>query len=124
MGDKLIETRFTIQFSNADPAHIQAADLLNRQGRRSKAQYLVNAILFYENNVNASSWKPAPPEIDIEMIEEVVRRLLGDIDNTAKAKPKPTPKTHKTAKVIPGAESFHLHGFAYHRFYLRLHRQL
>lgn len=46
MAEKKSLYRFTIGFNPGDPAHRQAADLLNRQGHR-KAQFLVNAILHY-----------------------------------------------------------------------------
>lgn len=46
MAEKKIPYRFTIGFNPGDPAHRQAAEQLNQQGRR-KAQFLVNAILHY-----------------------------------------------------------------------------
>ena len=77
MGGKLIETRFTIQFSSADPAHLQAAAILNRQGRRSKAQYLVNAIIHYENCSETTNTQRIS-ELDEKVIEAVVNRILLD----------------------------------------------
>ena len=49
MSGKMVDTRFTIQFSRTNPAHIQAAEILNQQGQRGKAQYIANAVLHYEN---------------------------------------------------------------------------
>lgn len=46
MADKKNPGRFTIQFNAADPQQRQAAELLERQGRR-KAQFLTAAILRY-----------------------------------------------------------------------------
>ena len=48
MGEKKTESKFTIQFGTADPAHIQVAGILNRLGRYRKAQYIVDAVLHYE----------------------------------------------------------------------------
>lgn len=70
------EYRFTIQFSSTDPRHLQAADILNRQGRR-KAQYLVNAILFYENGAETNS-PMQPPLLNYHMIEDIVNQILAE----------------------------------------------
>lgn len=40
--------RFTIQFNMNDPMHITAAGILDRQGRH-KAQFITNAISFYQS---------------------------------------------------------------------------
>jgi hypothetical protein len=69
MTDKKDAGRFTIQFNAADPAHRRVIDILNAQGRRSKAQYLANAVLHYEACAGAS---------DEKTIEAVVRRLLAE----------------------------------------------
>ena len=75
MGGKVYETKFTIQFSKTDPSHMQVVEILNRQGRRSKAQYIVNAVLHFERYSEThdakSIYKP-----DIKVIEAVVSRLL------------------------------------------------
>ena len=77
MDGKIDKTKFTIQFSKTDPSHLQVADILNRQGRRSKAQHLVNAVLHFENcsatpNIHRTS------DFDVKVIEAVVYRLLQD----------------------------------------------
>jgi hypothetical protein len=69
MAEKKDEGRFTLQFSAADPAHRRVIALLNAQGRRSKAQYIVNAVLHYENRA---------PALDEHLVEAVVRRLLAE----------------------------------------------
>jgi hypothetical protein len=83
MNGKMIETRFTIQFSRTDPAHLQAAAILNRQGRRSKAQYLANVVLHYENCVEKATMQ-RPAGFDEKLIEAVVNRILREkeADNT------------------------------------------
>ena len=46
MTDKKDPGKFTIRFNICDPQHKAVIDLLNRQGR-SKAQFLVSAVLHY-----------------------------------------------------------------------------
>jgi hypothetical protein len=76
MADKKDVARFTIQFSTTDPMHLQVIDILNRQGRRSKAPYIVSAVLYYESRAEMSVRKPAA--VDADMIEAVVKRLLSE----------------------------------------------
>jgi hypothetical protein len=80
MAGKQVETRFTIQFSRTDPTHLQAAEILNRQGRRSKAQYLANAVLHYEN-CSETTKMTRTSVLDIKVIEAVVYRILQDRAN-------------------------------------------
>jgi hypothetical protein len=92
MGDKAFDLRFTIQFSRTDPAHLRAAEILNQQGRRSKAQYLVNAVLHYEscnerpNLQNASVFNE-------KIIEAVVRRFLREQAEADGGYPSRSPST-------------------------------
>jgi hypothetical protein len=86
MSGKIAETRFTIQFSRTDPSHLHVAEILNRQGRRSKAQYIVNAILYYENGGKTSEvQRPAAP--DEKIIEAIVTRILRDREGSDADKP-------------------------------------
>lgn len=52
MVEKRNPGRFTIQFNINDPMHLAAASILDRQGRH-KAQFIVNAISFYQAYHNA-----------------------------------------------------------------------
>lgn len=74
MGKK-DENRFTIQFNSTDPRHKIVAKILNRQGRR-KAQYIVNAVLCYENGTVAFSTEQ-PPLLDYHAIENIVNQILA-----------------------------------------------
>ena len=74
MPDKKAAARFTIQFSQKDPTHIQAANILNGIGRRGKAQYIANAVLYYESG-GVSGMKHMAP-IDEKHIEAAVNRIL------------------------------------------------
>ena len=86
--------KFTIQFRQNDPTHQYVADLLNRQGRR-KAKYIVDCISFYEQ----SNGRPVP-QMDMQTIEVVVRRLFKEYSNQiSRAAPvadKPKISEHKT----------------------------
>ena len=73
MPDKKTEARFTIQFSRKDPAHIQAANILNGMGRRGKAQYIANAVLYYESRGWVPDMKHMAP-IDEKYAEAAVNR--------------------------------------------------
>jgi hypothetical protein len=73
----MAETRFTIQFSQTDPSHLHVAEILNRQGRRSKAQYIVNAVLHYENCGETPNIQRSVA-FDEKFIEAVVNRILRD----------------------------------------------
>ena len=107
MSGKMAETRFTIQFSRTDPSHLQAAEILNRQGKRSKAQYITNAVLHYENcgetpNIQRTS------EFDIKIIESVVNRILRDREETGKDKTNDTAISGKSKNPILDTEEISL----------------
>ncbi|MCL1821160.1 MAG: hypothetical protein FWG36_10980 [Oscillospiraceae bacterium] len=71
MADKKSNRRFTVQFNRTDPAHRQVADILNRLEWRGKAQYIVNAVLYYIN-------RGERPAFDEKHIEAIVNRILHD----------------------------------------------
>jgi len=104
MGEKKISRRFTIQFSRTDPAHLQAVEILNRQGRRSKAQYLVNAVLHYENCGEILIIQ-RPAAFDEKIIEAVVNRILHDRKiNGADAPLRPAQVKKAEKRHLPPAE--------------------
>ena len=45
---KKIRERFSIKFNLADPVHRHAIEILEGQGMRNKANYIANAVLYYE----------------------------------------------------------------------------
>ena len=77
MGVKKTGTKFTLQFNQTDPMHLQVAELLNKQGHRGKAQYIVNAVLHYENCDETPDIN-RPVRVDEKIIEAVVNRILRD----------------------------------------------
>ena len=106
MGNRNGGARFTIQFNGTDPAHLKVAELLNKQGHRGKAQYIVNAVLHYENE--KAPGKGCPAQIDEAIIEAVVLRILRDrggaVEHSAKPS-KPPPLSTQTTKELHFGET-------------------
>ena len=75
MGVKKDYTKFHIRFNHENPLHLQAADILNGQNERGKAQYIVNAILHYENCGETPDIQRTA-RVDEKYIEAVVSRIL------------------------------------------------
>ena len=86
MNSKKYNTRFTIQFSDIDPDHLEVVDILNKLKHRGKAQYIVNAVKQYENGVAAADTE-RPSRFDEKVIEAVVNRLMLDREFVAQSKP-------------------------------------
>jgi len=79
VSDKKSNTKFTIQFSRKDPAHIQVAEILNQQARGNKAQYIVDAVLQYVNSGGARDAQlPRSGLIDERQVETIISRMLQD----------------------------------------------
>jgi hypothetical protein len=104
MADKKDKSRFTIQFSETDPAHREVIEILNRQGRRSKAPYLVNAVLHYEGRTESSVRQPGSLAVDVAAIEAVVKRLLGDMGRGQPEKSEPPAPKRKTRRTVQPSE--------------------
>lgn len=68
--------KFTIQFNEGDPSHIQIAEMLNQQGRR-KAQFIVNAVMHYIHCSETPNI-PQPTVPDIDAIEQIVIRIMKE----------------------------------------------
>ena len=77
METKKSSTRFTIQFNRDNPLHIKVAEILNKQSKRGKARYIVDAVLHYENCDKTPNMSHTT-QIDEKFIEEVVKRILRD----------------------------------------------
>lgn len=76
MGGKKDRERFSIKFNENDPAHDAVIRLLEKQGPRSKAQFLVNAVLHYINCPEIPDIS-IPQTVDRAAIEEIVAEILG-----------------------------------------------
>ena len=101
MPIKKDDAKFTIQFNRADPAHIHVAGILNNIGRRGKAQYIVNAVLCYENSGGVLDTKCMAPT-DEKTIEAVVNRILLNKEaGSASILPAATPLKHDLNQPPP-----------------------
>ena len=50
MGEKKERGRFTLRFNEGDPIHETAIGLLELQSPRTKAQYVANAVVYYNEH--------------------------------------------------------------------------
>ena len=50
MGEKKERGRFTLRFNEGDPIHEAAIGLLELQSPRTKAQYVANAVVYYNEH--------------------------------------------------------------------------
>lgn len=92
--------KFTIQFNEGDPSHLQIAEMLNQQGRR-KAQFIVNAVMHYIHcSETPNIPEPALPDIDV--IERVVLRILEEQGNNSNVSENHTQA--KTSRPIKSEE--------------------
>lgn len=87
MGGKKDRERFCIKFNENDPAHDAVIRLLEKQGPRSKAQFLVNAVLHYINCPETPDIA-IPQTIDRAAIEEIVAEILGRKENVRQTEDK------------------------------------
>lgn len=67
----------TIGFNRNDPNHVAVAELLNGM-KRGKAQYLVNAVLAYQNGENPGETGLAGQPLDYEKIRRFVLQVLEE----------------------------------------------
>ena len=96
MTDKKDPGKFTIRFNICDPQHKAVIDLLNRQGR-SKAQFLVSAVLHYINcNLQA-------PPIDPETLEKTIVSILEKRDRQKRGGDAPQ-KTESVCEINTAEE--------------------
>ena len=100
MTDKKDPGKFTIRFNICDPQHKAVIDLLNRQGR-SKAQFLVSAVLHYINCKET-------PEVSVPVpnqaaLEELILAILTKNQSYLKKQPEPKPSTAQQDAAISAA---------------------
>lgn len=87
MGEKRNRERFSIKFNENDPAHDAVIRLLEKQGPRSKAQFLVNAVLHYINCPETPDIA-IPQTVDRAAIEEIVAEILSQKENVRQTEDK------------------------------------
>ena len=69
MGEKKERGRFTLRFNEGDPIHETAIGLLELQSPRTKAQYVANAVVYYNEHFGQ---EPQPLNASINSKEAVV----------------------------------------------------
>lgn len=67
----------TIGFNKEDPDHVYVADFLNAMGR-GKGQYIVKAIMAYQNPEGVASGHIVVPAVDYEKIRAFVLQVLDE----------------------------------------------
>lgn len=67
----------TIGFNKNDPAHVQVAEILNGM-ERGKAQYIVNAVLAYQNGGGGAGSSPPVQTLDYEKIRSFVLQVIEE----------------------------------------------
>ena len=70
----------TIGFNKEDPDHVYVADFLNSMGR-GKGQYIVKAIMAYQNPEGVATGHVVVPTVDYEKIRAFVLQVLEERGN-------------------------------------------
>ena len=95
----------TIGFNKEDPDHVYVADFLNSMGR-GKGQYIVKAIMAYQNPEGISNGHVVVPAVDYEKIKSFVLKIIEErININADSGTKEIPRIKqevKEEKVDPG----------------------
>ena len=76
--------RFTVRFDMENPDHVRAVEYLEQQRDRGKAQYMAQAILFYEKRAANSV-----STLDRAFIEQIIQEYLNKQDTAPKVAPVP-----------------------------------
>ena len=74
----------TIGFNKNDPAHVQVAEFLNSM-ERGKAQYIVNAVMAYQNGAQAGEMLYAGQAVDYEKIRQFVLQVIKQHEGKAES---------------------------------------
>ena len=95
----------TIGFNKEDPDHVYVADFLNSMGR-GKGQYIVKAIMAYQNPEGISNGHVVVPAVDYEKIKSFVLKIIEErISINADSGMKEIPRIKREVKeeqVDPG----------------------
>ena len=78
MAVKKERGRFSLRFNISDPIHLATVELLEKQPDHGKAQYIANAVVFYDTHFadDPQPVRAAAPSIDRAAIEAIVREIL------------------------------------------------
>ena len=103
MAAKKERGRFSLRFNISDPIHLATVELLEKQPDHGKAQYIANAVVFYDTHF-AQPLRAAAPAIDRAAIETIVREiLLQETRHSEKpaAAPAACPDAETTTAPVP-----------------------
>ena len=81
MAQKKDRSRFSIKFRESDPAHERTICILERQGQRNIAPFIVNAVLHYVQcsetpDISHMLAEKAQVLMDKNTIEDIVKEIL------------------------------------------------
>lgn len=77
MAEKKDRGRFSIGFNEHDPSHAEVIRILEKQGKRRKAQFIVNAVLHYVRCTGTPDVHTVSA-VDRAAIEEIVMGILKE----------------------------------------------
>lgn len=92
MAQKKDRSRFSIKFRESDPAHERTICILESQGQRNIAPFIVNAVLHYVQcsetpDISCMLAESPKPTIDKNAIEDMIKEILLQ-EGIIQAKPK------------------------------------
>lgn len=76
MGEKKERGRFTLRFNEGDPIHEAAIGLLELQSPRTKAQYVANAVVYYNEHFGQEPQPLNASVISKEAVVAIVKEIL------------------------------------------------
>ena len=76
MGEKKERGRFTLRFNEGDPIHEAAIGLLELQSPRTKAQYVANAVVYYNEHFRQEPQPLNASIISKEAVVAIVKEIL------------------------------------------------
>lgn len=76
MGEKKERGRFTLRFNEGDPIHETAIGLLELQSPRTKAQYVANAVVYYNEHFGQEPQPLNASVISKEAVVAIVKEIL------------------------------------------------
>lgn len=88
--------RFNIQFTDSDPEHLQAIEILNSLPPRSKAPYIAKALIHFENCDETPTIR-RNPALDRKALEAIVREILSKESRA----PAPIPQKNEEVEQPP-----------------------
>ena len=99
--------RFSIKFNLTDPDHKHVIEILEKQGARNKAPYIVRAVLHYEAELQRTSGlAPLPAEQASHAVSEVSQNTVQKAAHKQKNGPAPLFDDKVQAKVAKSLNGF------------------